>query len=335
MRSHVNGFPTSEVATLGRFGVAITLVLLTTLACGGNTSRRQDDLGASSGSGGAAGSSGGTGGASPRATPVADLRFDRITVGNGRFCGITRGDRRLVCVAGDRVEDEREGPYRDISMNEDSGSWSYTCGVLANGELDCIGFDLLLPEGPFEEVSVGFFNACAWGREGARCWFDVPGATPSPEIAGPRFTVDQDAYCFQPSELHAECFDARGTRLLPTHAHFVDIVAAPKSGCAALIGAPRDAIPSETEPELAELLSASGIACFSANGFEAKLPGLFVSLDVDVDRNGCAIRAEDGGVECWGAHADGVPTDDVPAVQVSVSTSLGCALWEDGRVSCW
>lgn len=305
------------------------------LSCGGNTVNSDRDPGDAPLSAGAAGVGGGSAGA-PAALSPASLRFEKIAAGRDRFCGITHEDGRLVCVSGDRIQSDRRGPYVDLSANEDIPSWSYLCAVRKDGTLECEGVELPLPAGPFEHVSVGFFNACASGPERVACWLDpAVGGIEPPPVVGDDFSVDMYSYCHRPVPLYAECF-SQGAPLLPIEAHYLDVVATPKGACAALLGTPAELLPRTVSPELRELATKSQIACFSPDGVHLAHTGEFSSFDVESNgRNGCAIRASDGAIECWGAPAIGAPLERTGALQVSVSSTLSCALWSDRTVSCW
>lgn len=314
--------------------------------CGGQAvsdlSEGLDDLGASGGAGGSGRTDGTT------AAPSA-LTFNRIVAGRDQFCGITRGERRVVCVANDQIVSDEAGPYVSLSMNDDVPHlWEYRCAVKESGELTCFGTpNATAPPGEFVEVAVGLYNACARQATGQlKCW--VPeslGGLSSVEYTFSGFSVDQWSVCSQLSPHDATCIGRDGMELLPHDGSghllggtFLSVKAAPRAACAAI----SVAIPKEEFGEFGELgkiLNKDNIACFSADGARTKVDGLFFDFDVNANEDGCAIHADQDShaqVACWGAFAGSVPVDlSGPFVQVSVSTALACLLDDAGRVRCW
>jgi hypothetical protein len=241
---------------------------------------------------------------------------------------------------GDTVVSEEPGPFRDFALNEDISSWTPRCSVKETGELRCTfrGEDLELdiPEEPFVSVSVGFFNICALAESGTLHCFvpaQIGGLSVVPDVAG-AYSVDMNSVCMQLDSVHAACFDDQGEALLPVDGHYLDVAAAPQAGCAAVLAGP-SGVPngSALDPSILEALNKNCIACFSKDDVTIHTEGVFSTLDVDVDRDGCAIG---DGVRCWGKFEENLPVDLGPRItQISVSSTQACALHESGTVSCW
>ena len=82
--------------------------------------------------------------------------------------------RTRDCLRGGATITDREGPYVDLSMNQEL-SWDYTCAVRASGDPDGLPrTDFEPPKGTYTQVSVGFFSACAVDVGGEiACWAPV------------------------------------------------------------------------------------------------------------------------------------------------------------------
>ncbi len=286
---------------------------------------------------------GGVGGAAGGSGPVGveDLRFELVRAGQDDYCGITRDDRRVVCVRDDEVTFELPGPVVSFDMSDETPGWNYRCAVLESGEIRCFGeVELAPPEGNFSSVSIGAFSACARGSEGFECWVptEIGGAAP-PEFVGSTYSVEMWSFCTQIDMWHASCLGLDSVELLPAEGHYLDVKAAPMAGCAALLTPTSQAAPSPPMT-VAEVLERNCIACFDADGVRWKLDGLFTGIDVNVDEDGCAWGQAAGEtanrVSCWGAFEGSLPADfDADVLQLSVSLSQVCLLNSEGRVSCF
>ena len=275
-----------------------------------------------------------------------EVLFDTLVTGSDRYCGITRGDRRVVCIEDDKIVVDEEGPFRSMDMNAEIGpAWDYRCAVKESGELTCSGMDgLEVPSGEFADVSIGVFNGCARRRSGElECWIPIDfGGVQPPSSGGQYYSVSMWSLCTQHDRLNAECFDSGGNQLLPTDGsgHFLGglysmVVAAPEAGCAAVLVAVEAEYEGTPLEPFADVLSKSNIACFSHEGARSKLDGTFTQFDVDVNEDGCALDGSNG-VACWGRFANSVPADLTgDFVQVSVATGQACVLDVAGSVRCW
>lgn len=159
------------------------------------------------------------------------------------YCGLTKGDARLVCVEKGKVSINRPGPFIDMDLHENLAAYRELCTVRDTGELACDGFAGPLPAGEFKQVALGFFNPCALTRDGrVECWFppevggspapahtldvnvegdgcalDVDGnincwgnqRAPGPTVRFRQISVSSNQVCALDSEDRAHCFESR------------------------------------------------------------------------------------------------------------------------------
>lgn len=282
-------------------------------------------------------SAGGVGGGTRVETALA---FRTLRAGLDEYCGITQDEGRLVCVSGDEISFEEPGPFVAFDMSDQASGWDYRCGVRESGELFCFGeTELAPPEGTFNDVSVGVFNACARSQSGLECW--VPpelGGIEPPLGAGLSYSVDMWSFCTQLDTLHGQCSGRDGEALVPDEGHYLWLAAAPLAGCGAVLGEGGDVSDSSLSPLDAVLIDA--ISCFDQEEARPKLGGLFTLFDVNANEDGCALgqpTGETGGrIACWGAFEGSVPADYGTGVEdISVSLGQACFLDSDGQVTCF
>jgi hypothetical protein len=259
------------------------------------------------------------------ATSAEALTFSHIVAAADHYCGLTEPDARIVCVKDGEVLSDDPGPYLTFDMNYELSSWFVHCAIRTSGELEC-NLDLPFPEGEYSWVSVGLFNVCASTAAGELVCplpANFGGFEEMPTHRGGEFSVSAWSYCERTGDLTAYCSDRLGDPLLPIEGHYLAVQAAPSIACAAVLATPgEDAGP----------FGFDGVACFGSGEVDLEVSGLFSSLDVDVNGDGCALGQD--GVECWGVFAGSVPDDLDTVLEISVSTQV-CVLEAGGTVRCF
>ncbi len=275
--------------------MGVMALLLT--ACGGSTGRNDAEL------------------AERR---VADLRFDKLVAGRDRYCGLTQGDRALVCVERGKISVQRPGPFQDFALDE-SFSFAELCTLDLQGELNCDKFtDAKLPPGSYHSLALGFFNGCALDSEGRPvCWVPAElGGTPDLPVEGAlRLSVDLWHACAMFGGAgHVQCFGLPSDEVV-NQMHFIQVSASGMSTCGITLA-----------PTIGD------VVCVDDSGVTLKLAGSFRSLDTNADGDGCASDL-DGKIRCWGSFKDPEHTERLG--QVTVSPTHVCALDADGAAHCF
>ncbi len=280
----------------------------------------------------------------PRKVDLTELRFSKVVAGPGRyFCGIQllTGEPpsldsigapaslgKLVCIDGDQLLEEREGPYLDVAFNRDIDGWNYRCAVRDTGALECDGVDLVLPKGKFKSVGVSFFNACGLDENGSmHCWAsDLAGGTKALVEQFQILSVSMGNVCaIARNTFHIYCL-ANGQTTGPFNDSYMDVSVWPNGGCG--VSFPPSSVRCWGNPPLQP-----------APGSEEKvtLAGSFRRLSVNLNGTGCALTS-DGAVRCWdvgGLEFIPVKAPTGPFVTISVGINQTCALDQKGHVHCW
>ncbi len=235
-----------------------------------------------------------------------------------------------MCIDGDQLLEEREGPYLDVAFNNDIPGWKYRCAVRDTGALECDGLDLPLPQGKFKSVAVSFFNACGLDQNGAmRCWAShLSGGTKALEGVEPLALLAVGTFnvcAIARSTFHTYCL-GNDQPAVTLNDHYVDVSVWVNGGCG--VGFPSGPVrcwgnrPSPPAP-----------------GSEEKvvLAGSFRRLSVNLVGTGCALTS-DGAVRCWdvgGLEFIPVNAPTGPFVAISVGYGQTCALDQKAHVHCW
>lgn len=246
-----------------------------------------------------------------------------------------------------------EGPSRTaLRFRELAGSGGATCGLRADGSLQCWGSPTRLPEGPLTDIRWDQ-HLCGRSPTGRlRCVSDTRGDDLSylPQVPLSDFSEgsfhgcgivarDRTLTCWAWESEHA---------IEPPTGSFTQVTSGVGFSCAlssagspACFGAkaPRPA-PNATFRHIAAGLShVCGIrqdgrlACFGTDGVGESSPpaGVFTALSCENWR--CCAIAEDGALSCWGERLeDGPPTGVFEVIEVAPDHA--CAVGGDGTV-CW
>jgi hypothetical protein len=262
---------------------------------------------------------------------LLDARLDKVVARSRGWCGLEQDNGDLVCGVDGAILEQRTGPFIDVDLS-DASDWSYRCTVRASGELECDGAQLQPPNGVFASVSVGLYSACARGAGNSACW-SIDGALRIhlPQSNAGSLSVQAGNVCWG-EDGHFECRGPLGERWLPAAGHYWAASATRNGACAAIVP-PTDGTDSSKDPELDAVLRTAQIACFSKDGMQHKVLGVFDLMDVDAEGDGCAQDQRTGQPVCWGRFVGSLPRG-MHYSQISVSTHQVCWLGWDGSLEC-
>jgi len=215
------------------------------------------------------------------------------------------------------------------------GGNSYACAIHQSGFARCWGNNLynraVPPPGRFTSLATTDLFACGLRADGSvDCWggYDTwvmngPGsdAASPPKGSFTRLAGAPSMVCGIRSDGSLACWGATSlvfgspapplVNLPPPSGQFTDVSIDGYTGCA--------------------LRSDGSIACWGDNesGLASPPTGAFVSLVV-----GCAIRADDHSIQCWGSRAS-PPSGAFDRLVASAGDERICAMRADGTIACW
>ena len=268
-------------------------------------------------------------------TDAPEGHFTAITAGWGHSCGL-RTDGTVACW-GSNDRDPPEGQFAAITSNSFEA-----CGIRTDRTVACWGsHEAVSPDGEFTALAPGFGMSCGLRTDGTvACWGDRDGGWRSPgwvwtDPPGGRFTAvasGDDRACGVRDDGTIECWGFNPW--WPWAAHPPDgRVAAIDTGgftysCALGIDG---TIQCWGRPSAGSgLVPPTGRFTAVATGRSlATHPGSYTDHPIS-----CAIRADDGTVDCWGSQLAGSPGGQFTAISSGVY-GVFCGQRTDGTVACW
>jgi hypothetical protein len=259
-------------------------------------------------------------------------------------------------------ECEEPARYRQVAVGD--GRFDRACALRASGKLDCWGWDLEPPPGPFTMVSTSRFQVCALRPDGRiECWGRLPADASPPAGSFLAVSAGDEFSCGIRSDQKLTCWGQEMGTSPPTGTFSqVDVFhgtacavatdrrvhcwgAVDQSGPLALSG-PARAVDVTEWPGVAVLLENGRI---ELRTFRSAIPcdlevlgtlgqGPWVEIAV---RSYCGLcaRKDDGSVSCRQVMPDGL---DAPAPEVNLSSIAAlpdsaalCGIDGDGVVTCW
>ena len=277
-------------------------------------------------------------------------RFASISTGVGHTCGLrTNGEVTCWGRAEHGIEDAPSGEFSMI----DSGG-AHACGLRMDGSAECWGYDedgqASPPDLSFVAVESGFTHSCGIRPDGsAVCWgSDENGSTSPPSGEYSSISIGSDKICGirtdgevicwgegytdDPSALPEDSFSSvsvggnhvcgiRMDGLLLCWGDNGDGQSSPPGGLPHPDRYPNPimtyALPLTPEPKSVR-------------------PQEFTSV-ASGDWHACALRVEDGGVECWGSdnYGQSSPPDEARLESISSGAFHTCGLQPSGTPVCW
>jgi alpha-tubulin suppressor-like RCC1 family protein len=220
-----------------------------------------------------------------------------------------------------------EGRFVEISA---AGIAPNLCGLLAGGEVECIGeygTETLVPSGTFRQASAGYSHACAIRPDDTvECWstwYEPPAERFLDLSSGDDHscgrTLDNTLACFGKGTETATPEQCRATgncgQSLPPDGEFLQLTTGWTNSCA--------------------LRTDGSIACWGSDTDGRSTPptGSFKRLARTHSYSNCAIR-EDDSLACWGNGFHQFQADG-PFKDVAVGSQHACALTPDNEIVCW
>jgi hypothetical protein len=245
-------------------------------------------------------------------------------------------------------------PWSSVSANTNR-----SCGALGNGEIRCwgTGGGGTLPTGTaFRQVATGEDFACAldFGNT-ASCW---SGSSP-PSLTGEylQLAAGSTHICALTSELMVECVgtltvtpgvdpEADGPfKLVSRGDDFACALGLDGAITDPCFGSAPPAVPADPPPYIDLAggwthvcgLLGDGIADCWGTGGGATVPVLLEDVEFTeisaADTYTCAIRKDDGTVECWGTAPSSIPSGAFAAL--SAASGYACGTRAEGNTECW
>ncbi|WP_157370604.1 hypothetical protein [Vulgatibacter incomptus] len=257
--------------------------------------------------------------------PPADV-FSSVASGH-HGCGLRASDGKMLCWGDNGYGQAPPGPSTESWLSVAS-TYTTTCGIRADGVLDCFGFpyypNLINPqdrEGPYLSASLGESNLCVVDVLGtARCWGDNYFRQNSPPpLTFSSVAVGDNFICGLLQDGRMSCWGKNLNGQAPPgpSAEIYSVVA---SGDSHTCG----------------ILQSGKLVCVGLNQVGQAPPGPSVDSFLDVSAFGpstCAVRI-DGKVQCWGANVVGA-APVLPVTDVLSSVSSNCGIRKDGTLVCW
>ena len=240
-----------------------------------------------------------------------------------------------------------------------SAGWSHTCGVKANGSVECWGRNLggesTPPDGSFISVSAGATHSCGLKTDGSvECWgWDQLGQSTPPNDSFISVSAGFEHNCGVKDDGAVACWgsDNEG-QSTPPDGSFISVSAGGNHTCGVQTNGSiacwgRDADGESTPPSGTFVSVSAGsshtcgvktdgsVECTKDGQRKSSPPGgPFASVSAGVNHT-CGVK-EGGTVACWGSHAHGESTPpDGSFISVSAGQGFSCGIKTDESVECW
>ena len=258
----------------------------------------------------------------PSAAPAGD--FSAVSAAPYRVCALRSGGT-VVCLKPDHPSRIPELALPGSGYVAVSAAAAYVCGLRADHKLLCDSArdteSAVLIPGSFRAVSVGEYYACAVATGGvARCWYHTGPVLKTHEHIPPTTPLSYGDF----TEVSVGQWHACGVRSGGQVACWGDNYGYYEYCTSCDLTAARPCTPT------------CGLTGRTDYIGQAAAPGgRFRSVSAGYTHT-CGIRADDGGVECWGESYAGRLTPPPGAyVDVSAGRWHTCGIRRGGRGVCW
>lgn len=286
------------------------------------------------------------------------VRFTQVSTGRDFSCGIRAGDGSLVCWGGQaNLAVPTDGPFEHVAVNGSSVQPMQACAVRSSdGQIECwqgSPVDVPVRDYRFSRVAISNRATCGLRADTGAivCWGeDDSGLLEAPSGSYRELVPNFLSMCaIRADDDEVVCWGTDWGQMPPAGSRFAQLALGVLAGCGIRI---EDRTVQCWGSPLLQAGAPLGVA-FSAIavGGDFELGNTASPSSPNYFDHACGIRADDGGVTCWGddrvGQSSGAPnTTRFRQVATSARILLDaqsnrrkltqtCALRADGHALCW